>query len=237
MPSEGLPILGGPAQQGDSALATIAGYGFSLQQPADTVDGVSGMVTIDHLPYTLSLKVRSYGYQLSLRLAGPTPKAAATGGADPGKAARAFLAAHQLGANLQPSGVTTDGQKISTVGFATYSNSGPYQVMGAGATLTYTASGLLTGADVRIVDQSAPPLAPAIGVKDALAAITSGAGLVQVSGGAVPATGAVASSVAIVYVPVVASTGDTYYLPVYHFAGSTAAGASFDVYVLALRRR
>ena len=236
MPSEGLPILGGPAQQGESALATIASYGFSLQQPADTVDGISGVVTIDHLPYALSLKARSYGYQLALRLVGPTQKAAATGSADPSKAARAFLAAHQLGAGLQPTGVTTDAQKISTVGFATHLNTGQYQVAGAGATLTYTAGGVLTGGEVRIVDQSFAPLAPAIGVKDALAAIASGASLVQVAGGAVPTTGAVASSVAIVYVPVVASTGDTYYLPVYHFAGSTATGASFDVYVLALRR-
>ena len=236
VPSDGLPILGGPAQQGDSALATIAGYGFSLQQPADTVDGVSGIVTIDHLPYTLSLKARSYGYQLALRLVGSAPKGAVPWGAGPGKAARAFLAAHQLGANLQPTGVTTDAQKISTVGFATHLNTGQYQVAGAGSTLTYTAGGVLTGGEVRIVDQSFAPLAPAIGVKDALAAIASGAGLVQVAGGAVPTTGAVASSVSIVYVPVVASTGDTYYLPVYHFAGSTAAGASFDVYALALKR-
>ena len=236
LPDGGLPILGGPVQQGGSALATIAGYGFSLQQTTDTVDGVSGTVTIDHLPYTLSLKARSYGYQLALRLVGPIPQLPVLGNADPSRAARAFLAAHHLDAGLRPTGVTTDAQKISTVGFATYSNSGPYQVAGAGATLTYTAGGALTGCEVRIVDQSFSPLAPAIGIKDALTAVANGAGLVQVSGGAVPTNGAVVSSATIVYVPVVASTGDTYYLPVYHLAGNTAAGASFDVYTLALRR-
>lgn len=236
VPSDGLPVLGGPAQQGDSALATIVGYGFSLQQPVDTMDGLSGTVTIDHLSYALSLKARSYGYALALRLLSPISKAAASGSTDPGKAARAFLVAHHLDSDLQPTGVTTDAQKISTVGFATYINPGQYQVAGAGATLTYTASGLLTGAEIRIVDHSSPSLAPGIGIKDALAAIASGAGLVQVSGGAVPTSGAVVSSATIVYVAVVASNGDTYYLPVYHFAGSTATGATFDVYTLALKR-
>ena len=236
IPNEGLPILGGPVQQGESALATIASYGFSLQQTTDTVDGVSGTVTIDHLPYALSLKARSYGYQLALRLVAPAPKLPAVGNADPSRAARAFLAAHHLDTGLQPTGVSTDARKISTVGFATYTNTGQYQVAGAGATLTYTAGGALTGCEVRIVDQSGSPLAPAIGIKDALTAVANGAGLVQVSGGAVPTNGAVVSSATIVYVPVVASTGDTYYLPVYHLAGNTAAGASFDVYTLALRR-
>jgi hypothetical protein len=230
-----LPVIV-PTPQDAAAAQVLQSYGFAplpATPTAGATGGITATVRLDGRPYAAGLQAESYGYRLTLRIQTTPPVAAPTPAAalDLTTTAAAFLHTHNLDANLQD-GVAQTIDGTTTVTFATYLGSA-FPVANAGATLTYTAAGVLQSATIVIVNDAAAPVVSGLSGAAALTAIAQGAGLVSAAPGVSIDSSSTVLGATILYVPVAAGTG-TYLEPVYRFTGMTAAGQPFVVFTPAV---
>jgi hypothetical protein len=194
--------------------------------------GLIGLVNIANRYYWSSFRVTPVGYALKLTLVSALPSLPTQPlQFDAGVSARAFLVAHHLcdGMQLDSTARLADGSTQ-----VNFSESASYPIVGAYAKVTLSATGVLTGVDLRWVDTSVSSLAPGIPAATALAEVANGQGLVWIDGGIPGATSSV-TGITILYVPVTEGA-DIYYEPMYQFSGRTPAGSVFYVYVPAIVR-
>ncbi|HWE62337.1 MAG TPA: hypothetical protein VHB98_11555 [Chloroflexota bacterium] len=233
-----LPVIT-PVLPSTAARQVLAAYGFSIQRfsgPTDSTQGVTATVLLGHRPYRAVLQAQSYGYELTLRslAAGPRSAPAQSATFDAESNAHAFLRAHGLATDLQNDVVSTVGADTIVTFTTTLSNT--YEVAGAGATLTYTPTGVLKAADIHIVDDSTPAVISGISAAAALAEVARGYGLYTTVNGAVLDSTSNVTGATILYVPVVDGIA-TYLEPVYRFSGVTGSShIPFAVYVPAIDR-
>jgi hypothetical protein len=183
-------------------------------------------ITADKRIYLADYRAKSFGYQLKLTLmSGATPVQPV--GFNPVGSANLFLSNHQLTGDLPPQCAGATELSSGSI-VVTCTENEPLLVVGAGATFTFTASGVLSSVDVVWVDTSSAQAYPGITFDRAVSIMQSGGALITTSGGPPqPATPVTAS---IVYMPL-NGPGGIYYEPVYQFSGVTAAGGAFQIYV------
>lgn len=230
-----LPVIA-PIAHDVAARQILQSYGFlptAVQSSSESTGAFSATVSLNHLQYSAVLTAESYGYSLMLQLSTIAPPATAASGSafDAASDARTFLHVHGLDENLQSTAVLP-GQGTTTVTFTTYL-SNTFSVPNAGASLTYNSAGVLTSADIHVVDDSTAPTVSGISAEDALAEIASGGGIVQAAPNVVVDSSSTVTDATILYLPI-ASAGGTYLEPMYRFDGVTAANQPFQVFAPAI---
>lgn len=229
-----LPVLT-PVPHQIAVRDLLQSYGFTPLRPiagSESLTSFSAQVSVVGHRYRASMIATSYGYHLLLQQAAPiSPSVTPAPGFDAVAAATAFMHQHQLDTTLAEDAASA-GAGGAAIHFATRI---PYEVHGGGATLVYSVTGILQSADIRLMDDSAPVTIPAISEQAALAAATSGQGLVQTTGGVPLDATSNITGTTLIYTPV-EHAGVPIFEPMYQFIGMTASGSPFAIYVPALDR-
>ncbi len=220
------------------ALDALAAFNLKLAKVirSSGQSHLVALVTADNRSYYADYLAKSFGYHLKLTIVSPVPaQGGQPAGFDAIASANLFLNKHQLtDPSATPQCVGATPLPNGSVVVSCTENE-PLPVIGAYATFSFNALGVLTSLDIQWVDTSLAPAIQAIPFEQAVAIVQGGGALITASG-AYPKVGTPIKAVSIVYVPVDGTAG-IFYEPVYQLSGVNDAGSPFDIYVPALDPR